>query len=69
MLNLYPRSRKRKHIDFIYEAVYDLKYSLLNDALKLDNLTGLNLDNKVKIIKQKSKRMKKYQRYLKQIEF
>lgn len=69
MLNLYPKSRKRKHIDFIYNTVYDLKYSLLNDALKLDCLTGSHLNNRIDKIKQKSLRMKKYQRYLRQIEF
>ena len=47
------------------DYLFHLRYGLINDALKLDSLTGKKLDAKIDKIKTKSSNFKKYQKYLK----
>jgi hypothetical protein len=63
--------RKRKHIKFVHSRLYDLKYEILNQSLKMTNKPdeeGLH-EEFHKDIKHKACLFKKYQRRLKLLRF
>tara|TARA_B100000287_G_scaffold340535_1_gene326990 strand:+ start:1423 stop:1629 length:207 start_codon:yes stop_codon:yes gene_type:complete len=64
-MRLNLKTRKTKHVQFVQDYLFHLRYGLINDALKLDSLTGKKLDAKIDKIKTKSSNFKKYQKYLK----
>tara|TARA_B100001175_G_scaffold317406_1_gene334183 strand:+ start:1655 stop:1861 length:207 start_codon:yes stop_codon:yes gene_type:complete len=64
-MKLNLKTRKTKHVLYVQDYLFHLRYALINDALNLDSLTGKKLDAKVDQIKTKSSNFKKYKKYLK----
>jgi hypothetical protein len=62
--------RKRKHIKFVHSRIYDLKYEILNQSLKMTSIDdSVDLYQKFKDIRVRAELFKKYQRRLKLLRF
>lgn len=63
-------SRKKRHIRFVSDSIYNLRYSLLNDAILLHRGMGRDdLDRLIIRMSIKSKRLVRYNRYLRLLTF
>ena len=62
-------TRKRKHINYIRDYIFDIHRELSMEVLEIDNLSGRQLNAKVKVLKSKTQQMKKYKKYLNLLSF
>lgn len=68
MIKIYIR--KRKHIRFVHSRLYELKYEMLNQSLKMTSVDdSVDLYQKFEDIRIKASLFKKYQRRLKLLRF
>jgi hypothetical protein len=68
MIKIYIR--KRKHIRFVHSRLYELKYEMLNQSLKMTSVDdSVDLYQKFEDIRIKASLFKKYQRRLKLLQF
>ena len=69
MINHYLR--KRRHVRFVHSRLYDLKYEILNQSLKMTNKPAEEALYKEfhENMKHKACLFKKYQRRLKLLQF
>lgn len=68
MIKIYIR--KRKHIRFVHSRLYELKYEMLNQSLKMTSVNdSVDLYKKFEDIRIKALLFKKYQRRLKLLQF
>lgn len=68
MIKIYIR--KRKHIRFVHSRLYELKYEMLNQSLKMTSVDdSVDLYQKFEDIRIKASLFKKYQRRLKLLHF
>lgn len=68
MIKIYIR--KRKHIRFVHSRLYELKYEILNQSLKMTSVDdSVDLYQKFEDIRIKASLFKKYQRRLKLLQF
>ena len=62
--------KKRRHVRFVHSRLYDLKYDMLNQSLKMTSVDdSVDLYNKFNEIRLKASLFKKYQRRLKLLRF
>jgi hypothetical protein len=62
--------RKRRHIRFVHSRLYDLKYDMLNQSLKMTSIdNSVDLYKNFEDIRIKAELFKKYQRRLKLLQF
>lgn len=62
--------KKRRHVRFVHSRLYDLKYDMLNESLKMTSVDdSVDLYNKFNEIRLKASLFKKYQRRLKLLRF
>lgn len=68
MIKIYIR--KRKHVRFVHSRLYELKYEMLNQSLKMTSVDdSVDLYQKFEDIRIKALLFKKYQRRLKLLQF
>lgn len=68
MIKIY--NRKRKHVRFVHSRLYELKYEILNQSLKMTSVDdSVDLYQKFEDIRIKASLFKKYQRRLKLLQF
>lgn len=68
MIKIYIK--KRKHIRFVHSRLYELKYEMLNQSLKMTSVDdSVDLYQKFEDIRIKASLFKKYQRRLKLLQF
>lgn len=68
MIKIYIR--KRKHVRFVHSRLYELKYEILNQSLKMTSVDdSVDLYQKFEDIRIKASLFKKYQRRLKLLQF
>lgn len=68
MIKIYIK--KRKHIRFVHSRLYELKYEILNQSLKMTSVDdSVDLYQKFEDIRIKASLFKKYQRRLKLLQF
>ena len=62
--------RKIRHVNYLDNSIYKLRYELLNDAIKLRNNMGRDdLDRHIVKMTIKSKKLIKYNKYLRLLRF
>lgn len=63
-------SRKSRHLRYLDNSIYELRYELLNDAIKLRKTMGRDdLHQHVASMTRKSSRLIKYNKYLRLLRF
>jgi hypothetical protein len=63
-------TRKSRHLRYLDNSIYELRYELLNDAIKLRNNMGRDdLDRHIVKMTIKSKKLIKYNKYLRLLRF
>ena len=62
--------RKIRHVKYLDNSIYELRYELLNDAIKLRNNMGRDdLERHIVKMTIKSKKLIKYNKYLRLLKF
>ena len=64
--------KKRRHVRFVHSRLYDLKYDMLNESLKMSSenrIIEMDLYDKLDKIRLKAILFKKYQRRLRLLRF
>lgn len=62
--------RKIRHVNYLDNSIYRLRYELLNDAIKLRNNMGRDdLERHIVKMTIKSKKLIKYNKYLRLLRF
>ena len=57
-------SRKKKHVNYIRDYIFSIHRELSQEVLEIGELSGRQLNEKVKNLQEKTNKIKKYKKYL-----
>ena len=63
------KTRKQKHINYVRNYIFEMHMQLSREVLDISDLSGRQLNAKVKVLKSKTQQMKKYKKYLNLLSF